>query len=169
VFRTDRFDRLEALIRERGDRLLATAVLLTGRRDAGEDLLQQALERVVRRWSHVRGDPEAYVFRTLYNLSVDRWRTLGRRKEIYGSEVVVAVGDHTGAVDLRDAMVRALQQLPARQRAVLVMRYFDQRSEAEMAAALRCSVGTVKSAASRGLARLRELSGADLETHPTSY
>jgi RNA polymerase sigma factor (sigma-70 family) len=122
----------------------------------------------------VQGDPEAYLFRTLYNLSVDRWRALGRRKEVYDAEVydaevVVAVGDHTGAVDLRDAIVRALQQLPPRQRAVLVMRYFDQRSEVEMAAALRCSVGTVKSTASRGLARLRELVGADLETHPMRH
>jgi len=68
--------------------------------------------------------------------------------------------DPATAVDLRDAVVRVLVRLPPRQRAVLVLRYFEQLSEAETAEALGCSVGTVKSATARGLARLRDMTAA---------
>jgi RNA polymerase sigma factor (sigma-70 family) len=69
-------------------------------------------------------------------------------------------------IDLRDALVRVLQQLPPRQRAVLVLRYWGQHSEAETAALLGCSEGTVKSAASRGMRRLRQLAGEWEAVHP---
>jgi RNA polymerase sigma factor (sigma-70 family) len=72
---------------------------------------------------------------------------------------------HSDNVDLRDALIRALGQLPARQRAVLVLRYWKGHSEAEVADLLACSVGTVKSTASRGRRRVREISGADLVAH----
>jgi len=156
---------LESLLATRGGVLLAAAVLLTGRRDAGEDLLQLALERVMRQWCRVEGNPEGYLRRTMYHLAVDRWRQLARRREVYGTDLTVTatVGDGAEEFGVRDALVRALDQLPPRQRAVLVLRYFEQCSEAETAAVLDCSVGTVKSSASRGLARLREVTGADLE------
>jgi RNA polymerase sigma-70 factor (sigma-E family) len=156
VRRHDGFEGLEALVAERGNALLATATLLAGSRPAGEDLLQAALERVLRQWSRVRGDPEGYLRRTLYHLAVDQWRLRRRRREVHLA-VEPPVVDGAGHVQLRRALVQALAQLPPRQRAVLVLRYWEQLGEAETAEVLGCSVGTVKSSASRGLARLREL------------
>jgi RNA polymerase sigma-70 factor (sigma-E family) len=156
---------LEQFVAERGDRLLRTAALLAGSREAGEDLLQSALERLLRNRRRIDGDPEAYVRRTLYNLAVDGWR----RQRLWQRKAALAEpgppADLTAAVDLRDAVVRMLVQLPPRQRAILVLRYFEDLSEAETARALSCSVGAVKSATSRGLARLREstASGTKLE------
>jgi RNA polymerase sigma-70 factor (sigma-E family) len=151
---------LERFVAERGDRLLRTAVLLAGNRADGEDLLQSALERLLRNWRRIDGDPENYVRRTLYNLATDGWR----RHRVHQRHAVLLEPappvDPAIAVDVRDAVIRVLVQLPPRQRAVLVLRYFDQLSEAETAAALGCSVGTVKSATARGLARLRELTTA---------
>ena len=152
-----RFDGLDALVAERGNALLASAVLLTGSRAAGEDLLQAALERLMRSWGRVSEDRERYLRRTMYHLAVDQWRRRGRRPEVVLSHEPASAADATEALDLRDALSRALNDLPPRQRAVLVLRYWEQLSEAEAADVLGCSVGTVKSTASRGLARLREL------------
>ena len=151
---------LERFVAERGNRLLRTAALLAGSRADGEDLLQSALERLLRHWRRIDGDPENYVRRTLYNLAADGWRRqrVGQRKAVL-LEPAPPV-DPATAVDLRDAVVRVLVRLPPRQRAVLVLRYFEQLSEAETAEALGCSVGTVKSAAARGLARLREMTAS---------
>ncbi|GAA1507299.1 hypothetical protein GCM10009827_021820 [Dactylosporangium maewongense] len=76
------FDGLDALVAERGGALLATAVLLTGSKVAGEDLLQGALERLMRSWGRVREDPERYLRRTTYHLAVDQWRVRRRRSEV---------------------------------------------------------------------------------------
>ncbi|GAA2395724.1 SigE family RNA polymerase sigma factor [Dactylosporangium salmoneum] len=152
-----RFDGLDALVAQRGNALLATAVLLTGSRAAGEDLLQAALERLMRSWGRVREDRERYLRRTMYHLAVDQWRSRRRRGEVFAGHEPPGGPDPTDALDLRDALSRALAQLPPRQRAVLVLRYWEQLTEAETADALGCSIGTVKSTASRGLARLREL------------
>src|SRR5260221_11431603 len=70
----ERFEGLDALVADRGDALLATATLLAGGPAAGEDLLQAALERVMRRWHRVRDEPEIYLRRTIYHLAVDQWR-----------------------------------------------------------------------------------------------
>jgi RNA polymerase sigma-70 factor (sigma-E family) len=164
----EQFRALERFVAERGDRLLRTAALLAGSRADGEDLLQSALERLLRNWRRIDGDPENYVRRTLYNLAADGWR---RQRVWQRKAVLFEPGppvDPAAAVDLRDAVVRVLMQLPPRQRAVLVLRYFEQLSEAETAQALGCSVGTVKSAAARGLARLRDLTGSGLETEPAA-
>ncbi len=152
---------LEGFLAERADRLLQTAVLLTGSRDAGQDLLQTALERLLRHWRRLDGDPEAYLRRTLYNLAADgfRCRRVLQRKLLLLRAAVPPPPDPTAVVDLRDALVRMLVQLPPRQRAVLVLRYWEQLTEAETAAVLGLPEGTVKSAASRGLRRLRELAG----------
>src|SRR4029453_17118115 len=151
------YEGLDALVAERGSALLGTAVLLAGSRVAGEDLLQAALERLVRHWGRVRGDKEGYLRRTLYHLAVDQWRSRRRRPEVLAEVEPPGQPDGTDAVHLRDALVQALATLPPRQRAVLVLRYWEQLSEVEAAEVLGCSVGTVKSTASRGLARLREL------------
>jgi RNA polymerase sigma-70 factor (sigma-E family) len=160
---------LEAFLAERGDRLLRTAVLLTGSREAGEDLLQAALERVIRRWRTIKGDPEGYLRRVLYHLAVDSWRqqeTLRAQLRLLRTPAASAGDDPVAAVDTRDSLVRLLVQLPARQRAVIVARYWEDLTEAEAARLLGCSVGTVKSATSRGLRRLRELSAASESTEP---
>jgi RNA polymerase sigma-70 factor (sigma-E family) len=143
----------------RSTALLRTAVLLTGGdRGHAEDLLQGVLERMYVRWTRIEGPPEAYARRALAHAAVNRWRGRRRRPEVplADQEQPVAVArDAAAAVDLRDALVRALLTLPPRQRAVLVLRYLDDLPEAEVAAALGCSVGTVKSQSSRALARLR--------------
>ena len=154
---------LERFVAERGEPLLQAAVLLTGSREAGEDLLQGALERMLRHWRRIEGDPEGYLRRTLHNLATDGWRRQRTSRNLLrrlAPQTQVAASDGTAGVDLRDALVQLLAQLPARQRSVLVLRYFEQLSEAETAAVLGCSAGTVKSAASRGLARMRDLAGA---------
>jgi RNA polymerase sigma-70 factor (sigma-E family) len=150
---------LEEFLAERADRLLRTAVLLTGSRESGQDLLQTALERLLRHWRTLSGDPEGYLRRTLYNLAADGFRRQGRLRlklQLLRADTRPPP-DVTAQVDLRDALVRMLVQLPPRQRAVLVLRYWEQLSEAETAAVLGWPEGTVKSAASRGLRRLREL------------
>jgi RNA polymerase sigma-70 factor (sigma-E family) len=164
VSRQRSFAELESFLAVRGRALLASAVLLTGSREAGEDLLQHALERVMRHWHRIDGDPEGYLRRTMYNLATDRWRGLNRRREALARVPRSdRVDDHADGVDLRDALVRALRQVPPQQRAVLVLRYWEQQSESEIARTLGCSIGTVKSAASRGLKRLREITDADLD------
>jgi|SRR5215469_6766846 len=150
------FAGLEGFLADRGTALLRTAVLLAGGREAGEDLLQLALERALRRWHRVDGDPEAYLRRTLYHLAVDRWRWRMRHPEVdLMADVADSGRDLAEQVDLRQALAQALALLPARQRAVLVLRYFEELTEAEIATALGCSAGAVKSAAARGLQRLR--------------
>jgi RNA polymerase sigma-70 factor (sigma-E family) len=152
---------LELFLAERGEALLRSAILLAGGREAGEDLLQAALERLLRHWRKIEGDPEGYLRRTLYHLAADNWRqqqAWRKRLRLLQPGAGTAAVDGTAEVDLRDSLVRLLMQLPPRQRAVIVARYWEQLSEAESARVLGCSVGTVKSAASRGLRRLRELS-----------
>jgi RNA polymerase sigma factor (sigma-70 family) len=119
------------------------------------------LERLLRRWHRVESDPEGYLRRTLYNMAADGWRRRGawRRKLplIQAESGPAPESDAVAAVDLRDALGRALAELPPRQRTVLVLRYWEGMSQAETAALLGCAEGTVKSATARGLQRLREL------------
>ena len=154
----------EDFVRARSGALFRTALLLTGQdRAEAEDLLQGALERAYRHWGRIcrHGDPERYVRRILANASTDRWRRLVRRPEheLPGDGGGAAPGDHAGDVADRDYLLRALAGLAPRQRAVLILRYYCDLPEAEVAQALGCSVGTVKSQASRGLTRLRQFSG----------
>jgi RNA polymerase sigma-70 factor (sigma-E family) len=155
---------LERFLAEHGERLLRIAIALTGSRAEGEDLLQAALERLLPRWRTIAADSAAsYVRRTLYNLAADGWRRRGawrRAFTLLRTQDPSSGTDAVAEVDLRDALVRLLVQLPPRQRAVIVLRYWEQLTEAETAALLGCSAGTVKSATSRGLQRLRELAGS---------
>jgi RNA polymerase sigma-70 factor (sigma-E family) len=151
---------LEELLAAKGEQLRRTAVLLTGSHDEGEDLLQAALERVFRRWRVVSGHPEGYLRRTMYNLAADGWR----RRQAWRARIALlrplqAQPDGIQAVDNRDHIVRLLRELPPRQRTAIVLRFWEELSEEQAARAMGCSTGTVKSATSRGLRRLRELSG----------
>ncbi|MEU1685536.1 SigE family RNA polymerase sigma factor [Micromonospora sp. NPDC005707] len=143
---------------DRSPRLLRVAYLLTGDWAAAEDLLQTALVKVWFAWPRVHGDPDAYVRRTIVNTFIS-WR---RRR--WTGEIPQALPERVEAADRmteyveRDALWRLLAELPRRQRAVLVLRYFEDLTEAQIAETLGISVGTVKSQASKGLAKLR--------THP---
>lgn len=163
-------DVLELFLAERGTHLMRTAMLLAGGRQDGEDLLQAALERLIRQGHRITGNPEGYLRRTLYNLAADRWRrqeAWRRKLPVIGAGQRTAAPDATASVDLRDALIRALHRLPPRQRAAVVLRYWEQMSETEAAEILGCSPGTIKAAASRGLARMREIAtgwtGSDFE------
>ena len=146
-----------------GSRLLRTAYLLTGDRGHAEDLVQLALERTACRWSGLAGSPEAFARTVLLHAATDRWRRRRARvREIFDEVHEPRVADGTDQLLLRRDLFAAMRQLPPRQRAVLVLRYFVDLSEKETARELGVSVGTVKSAASRALDRLRILVPADL-------
>lgn len=142
-------------------RLLRSAYLITGDLATAEDLLQTALERAYRRWSYVRrhGAPEAYVRRIIVNAATDAWRRQRGRGNVPLDDAHVPASEDAALTALpgRDALIDGLRKLPAGQRAVLVLRYFDDLTEAETARALGCSVGTVKSQHARAMTRLREL------------
>lgn len=145
----------DAFVLGQSSSLLRAAVLLTGDPAAAEDLLQDVLERLYVAWALV-DEPLPYVRRALVNSSRSRWRSRSRRPELpllAGHDAAVADRADEGAG--HDRVVRALRALPPRQRAVVVLRYLEDLSEADTAALLGCSVGTVKSQASRALARLR--------------
>jgi RNA polymerase sigma-70 factor (sigma-E family) len=137
--------------------LFRGALVLTGNRDAAEDLVQETLERVCRKWRTIaaKDAPDAYVRRIMVNLANDRWRKFRRVVPQQDSGDRAAPGDEYGRVDSRDQLVRALQQLPMRMRTVVVLRYFHDLSDAEIAADLKISASTVRSQLARGIEKLR--------------
>ena len=138
-------------------RLLRIAYLLTGDPAAAEDVVQDVLERTYVAWPRVE-NPFAYARTALARHAANRWRTRARRPQ-----VLLVDADHpwhpdeSARTDDRDELLRALAELPAGQRTAVVLRYLEELTEAETAAALGCSVGTVKSQTARGLAKLRIL------------
>ena len=141
----------EEFVVARRDALLRTAYLLTGDHHDAEDLVQSALIKVVPKWARIKGRPEPYVRRVLARESASRWR--GRRwREVTTDVVPESV--HHDSTD-RIALLEDLRRLSPRQRAVIVLRYFDDLGEADTAAALGISVGTVKSHVRDALERLR--------------
>jgi RNA polymerase sigma factor (sigma-70 family) len=131
-------DAFAEFVHGRSGHLLKLALLLTGQNRAdAEDLLQLALERAYRRRALLaRGvSPEPYVRRVLVNASIDRWRRLRRRKEapLDRAGADLAVPDHAGPIADRDVLLRSLAALPPRQRAVLVLRYWEDLPETEIA------------------------------------
>ena len=159
----DRADELafEEFVRWRSPALLKTAYLLTGDRGHAEDLLQGALAQVYRHWHriHANGVPEAYVRRAMVNHRISSWRRRRVPEAPLDPQFHATTQDDVSALDQRDELWRALREVTPAQRAVLVLRYYEGYSEAEIAAALACSPGSVKSHASRGLARLRAALG----------
>ncbi|WP_055610966.1 SigE family RNA polymerase sigma factor [Streptomyces phaeochromogenes] len=155
-------ERFREFVENRSSALLKTAVLLSGGdRHAAEDLLQSALIKAAGRWQRI-DEPEAYVRQILYRQQVSRWRLKWRRRELTVAEPPEGTGgtataDASSAVDLRIVMRGALARLTARQRTVLVLRYFEDLPEADVARILGCSVGTVRSTTHRSLAKLRAL------------
>ncbi|GIF63327.1 DNA-directed RNA polymerase sigma-70 factor [Asanoa ishikariensis] len=142
----------------RGPALTRAAFLLTGDRHAAEDLVQTALARVLRHWKRAsQGDPEAYVRRTMYHLQMSWWRRR-RVPERLAADLPETGSDPYPAATLRLTLDRALRQLSPRQRAVLVLRFYEDLTEAQAADVLGCSVGSVKRHAYDGLARLRRTS-----------
>lgn len=154
-------------VRARQHVLLRAAYLVCGDVHLAEDLLQGALVKLARQWDRVRDEaPDAYVRRILYRDAVSSWRK--RRHEVVGIEPAwEEPSDRWDAeeVERRLDVLRALDALTPRQRATVVLRYFEDRSERDTAEILGCSVGTVKSQAHDALARLRAaMPRADLET-----
>lgn len=150
-------------VRHQSTPMLRSAWLLTGGDWAlAEDLVQTALGETWRHWDRVAlmDAPGAYAHKAMVNTFLS-WRRRRWTREIATAEFPEHVS-HTGGfrrVDMRDSLRRALGELTARQRAVVMLRYFEDRSEAETAEIMGCSAGTVKSQASRALARLRQLPG----------
>jgi RNA polymerase sigma-70 factor (sigma-E family) len=149
----------DAFVAARSPSLLRTAYLLTGDPVLAEDLLQTALVKVWPAWGRIEGAPQTYVRRVLVNTYATWWRRrwngevpTGALPEQHGRGTAHAA---TGQVDDRADLWDALGRLPKRQRAVVVLRFYEDLSEAETAAILQCSIGTVKSQTSRALAKLR--------------
>jgi RNA polymerase sigma-70 factor (sigma-E family) len=152
-----------AFVAARQHALLRSAYLITGDRRLAEDLLQDALFKVAARWPRLRdGEPEAYARRILYRDSVSWWRR-HRREEVRDPDWLRAAADaratrsRAGQDDVASRLVldEALGRLTVKQRAVLVLRFYEDRSERETADLLGVTVGTVKSQTSAALARLR--------------
>ncbi|MFF7335311.1 SigE family RNA polymerase sigma factor [Streptomyces sp. NPDC090306] len=145
-------------------RLTRTAFLLTGERHAAEDLAQSTLERVYVAWRRVAeaDDPEAYARRIMVNAHARKHRRrlkefLAPRDDSGLVHETADVDDRIARADDRSALVAALAQLPPRQREAVVLRYWEDLTETQTAAAMGCSVGTVKSNAAKGIAKLRAI------------
>jgi RNA polymerase sigma-70 factor (sigma-E family) len=145
----------EEFVAARRPALLRTAYLLTGGHADAEDLVQAALIRCVPRWKKIADRPEPYVRQVLARESISRWRARRWREQSVGRLPEPAPAP--AGLDERLALRNALLALPPRQRAVIVLRYYEDLTEKQTAAELGIAVGTVKSQARDGLARLREL------------
>jgi RNA polymerase sigma-70 factor (sigma-E family) len=151
-------DEFAAFARSSQPRLLRAAYLICGDVHLAEDLLQSALVKVAVRWSQLRGgQPEAYVRTVLYRDAVSWWRRNSREVTVAAPPDVRAPDAGGDEVPLRVVFARALRRLTPKQRAVLVLRFFEDYTEARTAQVLGVSVGTVKSQTAVALRRLREL------------
>jgi len=148
-------EELREFVQARYVDLLRVAFLLTGSAHAAEDLVQAALVKLMRRW-HKVDDPLAYVRRIMVNQHISWWRR-SRREVVTDTPSDRVVRDLAEGVVQREQLQSALRSLSPRTRAVVVLRYVVDLPEADVAAVLGCSVGTVKSQASRGLAKLRDV------------
>ena len=159
---------LEEFVRNRAGALLRYGYVLSGNAYDAADLTQEALARLGLAWSRVRrkSDPEGYVRTTMARLHISVWRRR-RRERLVDTVPETGYADAAIArVDGDPGLWRALSLLPPRQRAVLVLRYYEQQSDGEIAATLGISRGTVRSQAARGLDKLRArwVSTSDITT-----
>nr|WP_051808202.1 SigE family RNA polymerase sigma factor [Actinoplanes subtropicus] len=155
-------------VRSRGAALVRLARLLTGDRHRGEDLAQEVLARAFVRWPAISAaqSPEPYLRRMLVNAAITRWRKRSSH------EIAVAdTFDTAGAADLeaelveRDVLWQHVRRLPAKQRAAIVLRYYEDLHDASIAELLGCTPVTVRTQVRRALATLRTQLGADLELY----
>jgi RNA polymerase sigma-70 factor (sigma-E family) len=137
--------------------LLRTAYLLTGNIPDAEDLVQSALAKTYQAWDRIedRAALDGYVRRAMVNTHISWWRR--RRVEEFPTDEVPdqVVADPSGNSDLQDTLRRAIDRLPQRMRAAVMLRYYEDMTEAEVADVLGVSLGTVKSTVSRAVAKLR--------------
>lgn len=157
-------DEFEEYVRARSAALARTAYLLTGDVHRAEDLLQETFARVADRWASLvrNGDPDAFVHKVMYHRAIDTWRRRRVRPELLTDQVadrpeLHGRGDDAEAVVRRVVLRDALARLTPRQRAVLVLRFYEDHTEVQTAEVLGCSVNTVKSQTRHALNRLREL------------
>ncbi len=144
-------------VRARRRALLRTAYLLTGNQADAEDLVQSALAKTYLAWDRIedRGALDGYVRRAIVNTHISWWRR--RRLQEYPTDELPdqAVADHATSSDLQETLRRAVDRLPQRMRVAVMLRYYDDMTEAEVAEVLGVSLGTVKSTVARAVARLR--------------
>ena len=145
----------DAFVAARSSALLRTAYLLTREHALAEDLLQTALTKAWFAWSRIEAAPEAYVRKVLVNTYATWWRRKWNGEHATDEVPDRGVASASDASDLSHDLWQAMERLPRRMRAVVVLRYFEDLSEAETAALLGCSVGTVKSQTAKALAKLR--------------
>ena len=153
----------------RSPALFRAAYLMVGDRGLAEDLLQEALTKTYVAWPRLReaANAEAYTRKAITTTAISWWRRKSWHGEVPRDDLPEQSADEHGArVDQRDWLWRELQTLAPRQRAALVLRYYEDLTEAQTADAMGCSVGTVKSQVSDGLKRLRARVGSDVV--PTS-
>nr|WP_189180408.1 SigE family RNA polymerase sigma factor [Microbispora rosea] len=142
-------------VQSRGAALLRVANQLTGNPSDAEDLLQTALARTYLAWDRIRdrSSLDGYVRRAMVNINISWWRR--RKLEEFPSEELPDVPVQQDSRHRYDELEQALDRLPARQRTAIVLRYYEDMTEPEIARTLGISVGTVKSSVSRGMAKLR--------------
>ncbi|WP_155369253.1 SigE family RNA polymerase sigma factor [Catellatospora vulcania] len=167
-----RAEEFEAYVRARTPALLRAAYLLTGDQHLAEDLVNDALIRTHQAWPRLwDGSPEAYTRKIMYHLQISWWRRRRRSPErltdVPPEPARTARVDEQAQAVTRLVLQDALSRLGARQRAVLVLRYFEDLSESEVAELLGVTVGTVKSQSAKALARLRVIAPHLLDS-PTS-
>ena len=156
--RPDPHDEVAAFARSCQARLLRAAYLICGDAHQAEDLLQSAFVKVALRWSQLRdGQPEAYLRTILYRDAVSWWRRQRREVVVAAPPELPAPDTGGNEVPLRVVFATALRRLTPKQRAVLVLRFLEDHTEAHTAQVLGVSVGTVKSQTAVALRRLREL------------
>jgi RNA polymerase sigma-70 factor (sigma-E family) len=147
----------EAYVRARTPALLRSAYLLSGDQHRAEDLVQDALISTHRAWRRI-SDPDAYARKIMYHLHISWWRRRGKGREVVTGEVPEpawgAATEDNGLAD-RVTLDRALAGLPPRQRAVIVLRYYEDLTAAQAAEVLGVTLGTIKSQTARALSRLR--------------
>ncbi|MDO8361618.1 MAG: SigE family RNA polymerase sigma factor [Actinomycetota bacterium] len=139
-------------------RLQRMALLLSSNRADADDLVAETIARTLPKWrSGVVADPPAYLRRVMVNTATRRWRRrrLALRRDRVAVDWLQPAGDHTAATVERDRTVRAIATLPPRRRAVVVLRFYEDLAEAQIAEVLGISDGTVKSTLSRALEQLR--------------
>ena len=145
----------EEYVAARRTALLRTAYLLTGQHADAEDLVQMALVKAVPHWRRISDDPEPYVRKILAREATNRWRRR-RWREVSADVLPEGAGEAADPTD-REVLRQALMRLSPRQRAVVVLRYFDDLTEQQTAEVLGIGLGTVKSHGRDAMARLREL------------